>query len=142
MKKLNFILLCSLAFQLALCNIFAAEKAGCIDGKIKYLDRTKEIVLQERYCYDSLLRSISSVKKCPDNKECTINLPGPFPLKLKDVQAEKGSPGFKVCEKLNGIPQFIEYWDGESWIKSSRCIFNDGSYMDIAALTLKVKYVD
>ncbi|MBC7540482.1 MAG: hypothetical protein H7281_16780 [Bacteriovorax sp.] len=122
--------------------VFAAEKSGCIDGKIKYLDKIKEIVLQDRYCYDSLLRSISSVKKCAENKECTINLPGPFLLKHKDVQVKSGSPGFRVCDLLNGIPQFIEYWDGEFWIKSSRCIFNDGSYMDIAALTLKVKYVD
>lgn len=121
---------------------FAADKSGCIDGKIKYLDRDKEILLNERYCYDSLLHSISSLRKCADNKECLVNMPGPYSMKLKDVQVEKGSVGFKVCEKLNGIPQFIEFWDGEVWIKTSRCIFNDGSYMDIPALTLKVKYVD
>ena len=110
-----------------------AEKSGCIDGKIKYLENKKEIVVHERYCYDSLLHSISSVKKCADQKECISNLPGPFPIKK--------SAATNLCEKLNGIPQFIQFWDGESWIKTSRCIFNDGSYADTASLNLKVKPV-
>jgi hypothetical protein len=122
--------------------VMASEKSGCMEGKLKYLDGKKEILLNEGYCYDSLLRSISSYKKCPNNKECTSNLPGPFSMKHKDVQAEQGSPGFKICEKLNGIPQFVEFWDKEAWIKTSRCIFNDGSFVDIASLSLKVKYVD
>lgn len=120
----------------------AAEKSGCIDGKIKYLHDKKEIIQQERYCYDSVLHSILSVKKCADHKECLINMPGPFPMKLSEVQGEKGSVGFKICEKLKGVPQFIEFWDTEKWIKTSRCIFDDGFYIDIPALSLKVKYVD
>ncbi len=121
---------------------FSAEKSGCIDGKIRFLNRDKTEEIKERYCYDSVVKSISSVRKCGEHqeKECLINMPGPFPMKMKDVQSEKGSVGFKVCENLKGKPQFIEYWDGESWIKTSRCIFEDGSYMDISALTLKVKY--
>ena len=129
-------------FQSIFLNVYAEDKSGCIEGKIKYLDGTKEILLKEKYCYDSYLRSISSFKKCPDNKVCTINLPGPFLIKHSDIQSEKGSPGFKICQKLNGIPQFIEFWDKQSWVKSSRCIFNDGSFVDIASLSLKVKYVD
>ncbi len=120
----------------------AAENSGCIDGKIKYLERKKEIILNDRYCFDRLLRSILSVKKCDNNKECLVNNPGPFLLKLKDINSERGSVGFKICDNLKGVPQFIEYWDGANWVHTSRCIFNDGSYEDIGALSLKVKYVD
>lgn len=125
------------------------EKAGCLtikDGKIKYLDGKKEVIINESYCYDSVLKSISSVRKCADKndieKECLINMPGPFEMKLKDVQSEMGSIGFNICNKLNGTPQIIDYWDGSSWIKTSRCIFTDTSYMDISELSMKVKYVD
>ena len=138
MKKFLFIIY----FFFISTPLIALEKSGCIDGKIRYLDRKKETELSERYCFDSLLRSISSVKKCADNKECLINLPGPFALKLKDTQGEKGSVGFKVCENLAGTPQLIEFWDGSNWIHTSRCIFRDGSYQDIGALSLKVNYVD
>lgn len=126
---------------LLISNLFAKE-SGCIDGKIRYLQDKKEIIQQDRYCYDSLLHSISSLKKCADQKECLINMPGPYPMHLKEVQGEKGSVGFKICEKLKGTPQFIEFWDSEKWNKTSRCLFEDGSYMDIPALSLKVKYVD
>jgi hypothetical protein len=120
----------------------ALDKSGCIEGKIKYLDGAKEIILKENYCFDSLLRTISSFKKCSNTKECTSNLAGPFLVKVKDIEGKNGSPGFKICAKLNGIPQFLEFWDNENWIKSSRCIFNDGSFVDIGSLTLKVKYVE
>ena len=122
------------------------DKAGCIEGQIKYLDGKKEVLLKEHYCFDSVLKSISSVRKCLDKdsteKECLVNMPGPYEMKLKEIQTERGSIGFNICNKLKGTPQFIEFWDGTSWVKTSRCIFNDGSYMDIAALNLKVKYVD
>lgn len=129
-KNLRILLFIGLLFHF---EAFGAEKSGCIDGKIRYFDHAKEIVMQERYCYDSLLRSLSSTKKCLDNKECLSNLPGPFLIKIKDKKI--------ICEKLNGIPQLIEFWDKESWIKTSRCIFNDGSYIDIPALKLKIKLV-
>ena len=140
MKKV--LLLLFLFYHSISFNTFADDKSGCIEGKIKYLDGAKEVLLKEKYCYDSYLRSISSFKKCPDNKECTINLPGPYLMKQSEFLTDKGSTGFKICQKLNGIPQLIEFWDKQSWIKSSRCIFNDGSFVDIASLTLKVKYVE
>lgn len=132
----------SLTFSFLIFTNLTAKESGCIDGKIKFLQDKKEIVQLERYCYDSLLHSISSLKKCADQKECLINMPGPFLMHLKEVQGEKGSVGFKICEKLKGTPQFIEFWDSEKWNKTSRCLFEDGSYMDIPALSLKVKYVD
>ena len=138
MKKVQLLFLLFLISN----SLFAIEKSGCTEGKIKYLDRSSEIVSVESYCYDSLVRSISSMKKCSNNQECKSNLPGPFEFKLRAIQSPMGSPGFKICEKLNGVPQFIEYWDKFSWIKTSRCIFNDGSFIDIGALMLRVKYVE
>jgi hypothetical protein len=89
------------------------EKAGCIDGKIKYSDNGKLVLLNERYCYDNIVKSLSSVRKCADKndnqKECLINMPGPFPIKLKGLQTQTASIGFNICSKLKRISQNIEF---------------------------------
>ncbi|MFA6238407.1 MAG: hypothetical protein WC635_13825 [Bacteriovorax sp.] len=108
---------------------------SCIEGKIKIIDGKKETLTEDRYCFDELLRSISSTKKCPDDKECFINLPGPHLLKGKEAKKN-------ICLMLNGVSQDIEFWDKEKWVKTSRCLFSDGSYIDNESLKLKVKLVE
>lgn len=126
--KILFILIVFFSFgQVAFC--------ACIDGKIKILNGKKEGLIEDRYCFDELLRSISSTKRCPDDKECFINLPGPHLLKGKEAKSS-------ICRSLNGTPQKIEFWDKAKWVKTSRCLFSDGSYIDNESLKLKVKFID
>lgn len=107
--------------------LIGQAQSECIDGKIKINNR----IQAERYCFDNILKTITSAKNCPDNKECFINNPGPYKLGKKITKEN-------ACIKLNGAIQKIDYWDKEKWVSASRCLFNDGSFSDINTLFLKV----
>lgn len=117
-------------------NIFALS--DCFDnntGKIKFLDDKKIVVEKLSYCFDSESKLFIS----PKNSFLAKN---PIKLKFTEVHSEMGSLGFNLCQKIEGIPQFIDYWDGKNWISTSRCIFSDKSFVDISTLAAKVEYVD
>lgn len=103
-----------------------SANALCIDGKIKF----GKAESNERYCFDDVLKTIVSAKKCPGNLECITNLEGPFKLKAKTKET--------ACLEMKGDVQVIEYWNKEKWIKTSRCLFSDGSYSDLNTQYLKV----
>jgi hypothetical protein len=104
-------------------------------GKIKFLDDKKIVVEKIAYCFDSESKLFISPKSSFPTKN-------PIKLKFSEVHSELGSLGFNICHKVEGIPQFIDYWDGKNWISTSRCMFSDKSFVDIATLATKVEYVD
>lgn len=116
--------------------------ADCIEGKIKYLYKSKEVIEIESYCYESQIKLLLSSKKCAHNKVCKNKNLGSIEVKMSEISGETGSLGFKICEKFNGTPQIIEYWGDNKWNPNSRCLFSDGSFIDNASLAQKVKYVD
>ncbi len=120
----------------------AGKDIDCINGKIRYIEGKDEKVMNENYCYDSLLRKIYSSGRCKPNTKCMADFDQPIPMKMSEVTGEKGSPGFKICEKVGGVPQIIDYWEGDKWVKTARCVFKDGSYIDNGTLATKVVYTD
>lgn len=123
-------------------SVHAGKDFGCISGKLRFLEGKTEKIVNETYCYDSLLRKIYSSGRCKPNTKCMADFDKPIMMKMDELSGERGSPGFKICEKVQGVPQIIDYWDGDHWIKTARCIFKDGSYIDNGSLATKVTYAD
>ena len=125
-------------------KIKSPDQSGCIDGEIKIQGAPSEPKMVSHYCFDSILKSLTSTQKCFDKSslqiECLNNSAGPFKLVLKDLKKESGPLAFSVCKKLNGTPQNIEYWNTKKWIKTERCLYSDGSYLDLNSLILKAEY--
>ncbi len=132
----------ALVFISLVCLDFSlhAESIGCIKGKIRFVEGKKEIIQNEDYCYESLPRKIYSSGKCKESFKCFAQMTKPIHLKKMDVAGQVGSPGFKICEKIGGVPQIMEFWDEEEWIKTSRCLFKDSSYVDIGTIASSVIY--
>jgi hypothetical protein len=130
-----------LFFSFSFATRSSDETIDCIDGKIRYIENKKQIVINDRYCFDSILKTISSTKKCPKN--CLVDSLTPILVKHSELHSEVDSPLFKICRLADGAPQAIEYWTKKHWISTSRCLFSDGTYQDINRLvSSRVKYVD
>ncbi|MBC7427809.1 MAG: hypothetical protein H7336_04295 [Bacteriovorax sp.] len=121
--------------------VMSSAYAECVDGKIKYQVKGKEVIHMESYCYDSDLQIFMSSRPCV-KKDCQSKNLGTIDVKISEIAGERGSLGFKICEKFHGTPQIIEYWGKNNWVQSSRCLFSDGSFIDTASLSQKVKYQD
>jgi hypothetical protein len=117
------------------------ETIDCIDGKIKYFENKKVVIVKDRYCFDSILKTISSTKKCP--KGCLVDNLEPIQVMHGELSSEIDSPMFIICRKAKGVPQIIEYWANNNWVATTRCLFTDGSYQDINRLiSSRVRYED
>jgi hypothetical protein len=102
-------------------------------GKIKYTFEKKSQEESTAYCFDKERDMLYSFY-CFQNKDCQAKK---FRKNDYSFDSESGSPGFKLCQWFYlGIPQLIEYWDGKHWVSSSRCIFPDKSFIDIATLEM------
>ena len=94
MKKVFLLLL--IFSQFIFFNAFADDKSGCIEGKIKYLDGAKEVLLKEKYCY---LIHQYKVKWCKNKKY----LPYDFVI-----------PEHKVIIELDGLQHFQQVGNWKS----------------------------
>lgn len=113
----------------------------CIDGKIRYTENKKQVIINSHYCFNTELRAISSTNRCQNG--CMSESLSPLILKHSELNSEIDSPPFKICRKAQGIPQQIEYWANKKWIATSRCLFSDGSFQDIDHLiSSRVRYAD
>lgn len=92
------------------------------------------MIEKSNYCFSDKLIS----KKCY-KKKCTNIHRFPTSIEIKNFFAPVGSPGFKLCKKLQGSPQIMEYWTGKKWVLTSRCIFSKDEYVEIDYLIGKWK---
>ena len=111
---------------------FASEKFllpdHCISGQIRYVRYGKELIENADYCFDSK-KTLFISKNCVLKKGKCLALISQ--RKPDDLVSEYGSPGFKLCYQINGLPQIVDFFDGESWIASNRCFFeSDKSFIN------------
>ena len=116
--------------------------AECIDGKLKYVEHGKEVIVNESYCFDLASKLFISSKPCAKNKTCQSKNLGTVEIKMSEMAGATGSLGAKICEKYNGTSQSLEYLAQDKWISTSRCLFVDGSFIDNASVAQKIRYVD
>ncbi len=137
MKVLFFVLCFSLS-----AVALAGKDFNCFEGKIKIIDGKANKELVDSYCYDSILRKIFSSGVCKKNLKCMASIEKPLEVKMAEVDGPLNMLAEKVCKKFSGVDQKIEYWDGDHWIATNRCVFKDGSYIDSPTLVTKIKVTD
>jgi hypothetical protein len=62
-------------------------------------------------------------------------------IKIKDYYNRAGSPGFKLCRELGGVPQIFEFKKliKSDWQSVSRCLFSNEDFVEISLLTKEWK---
>ena len=124
-----------ISFAVLLLSLTANAK-DCFLGKLRYLKRGKRVVENSTYCFlKSIKRKTPYIvsQKCY-LKKCEIIKNGPHPVVVTNSASNYGTPGFKLCEKLQGSPQLFEYKTKNKWFETGRCIFGHDSYVEIPYL--------
>lgn len=126
-------------FFLFSASIFADT---CEQANIKVIFDKKIILTKETLCLkktaDNMLFYIS--KSCVDDK-CSILKKNKSEIKIKDYYNRVGSPGFKFCRELGGVPQIFEFKNlmKSDWQSVSRCLFSNEDFVEISLLTKEWK---
>lgn len=108
-------------------GVFASE-FKCTKGTISQIADSKEVKETSHFCYNrdhTRLVSHGCQKfECVPNKSVG---------KFSDYYSEIGTPGFKICRKLGGEPEIIEFFvDGKSY-SLDRCLFKE-EYVNVGFL--------
>ncbi|MBC7428385.1 MAG: hypothetical protein H7336_07220 [Bacteriovorax sp.] len=115
-------------------NLYAKS---CNDVQVRIIFEGKPAIAKETLCSkktpDNMLFYVS--KSCDENK-CEILKRKKSELEIKDYYSNIGSPGFKICNELGGIPQIFEFSQGPNlWQSTERCLFGAKDFVEISLLT-------
>ena len=124
--KINLIL------SFLIISSIALAEESCKKGKIKYTYKKELKEIEMQYCTDEDSRDKFIYSKNCKGLSCEqVKDPAKRPINLGKYPSAVGSPGFKVCRELGGSPQIIEYKiNGKDyWEQSSRCIFNEETFV-------------
>lgn len=123
----------TIGFLLTFSDVSACEE---VDIKIIYDRKTefsKEILCSQKTS-DNMIFYLS--KSCV-NDGCDILKRKKTTLEIKNYASQMGSPGFKICEALGGIPQIFEFKKIKSsqWQSTERCLFEKNDFVEISLLS-------
>jgi len=129
-------------FLIALSYTGLVYSSTCEDMKIKIIYDRKTKINKEKMC-----RFIESDKTMYFMSEsclfyaCDVLKKKKVKLVIPDYYSSIGSPGFKLCRDLGGLPQIYEYQEkqNKNWESTERCIFNDKDFVEISFLTYEWK---
>lgn len=113
---------------------------NCEDVQIRIIFDRKSVITKEVLCSektsDNMIFYLS--KSCIE-KKCEILSRRKTDLVIKDYYKNIGSPGFKLCTALGGVPQIFEFSKDASWWQSTeRCLF-EKDFVEISLLTRQWK---
>ncbi len=119
---------------------FTVSAKNCEIYDVKIIFDRKDILTKEILCTqknaDNLIFYTS--KSCDQNK-CEILKRKKTTLRIPDYTANLGSPGFKLCTELGGVPQIFEFKKKkEIWQSTERCFF-EKDFVEISYLTYQWK---
>jgi hypothetical protein len=129
---------CFYFFIIFIYSIFSTLQASdCAQMKIRIIYNKKAVLSNEVLCKiktkDQMLFYLS--KSCLEDK-CEILSRKKAPISIKDYYRNIGSPGFKLCNKLGGIPQIFEFSSGKNiWQSTERCLFGSSDFVEISLLS-------
>lgn len=116
--------------------------AECFKVETKIIFDSKPVLTKETICTivdaDKMLFYVS--KSCEDNS-CDILKKAPKKIVIKNYYQNLGSPGFKLCEALGGVPQIYEFKKSKAKQSEStdRCLFGKQDFVEISYLSQKWK---
>jgi len=134
MKKIFFLYI---IFVFILTEANACEE---VEVKVIYdkkAEFSKEILCSKKTA-DNMIFYLS--KSC-ENDACEVLKRKKSTLVIKNYYSQIGSPGFKLCEELGGIPQIFEFKKIKStkWESTERCLFEKNEFVEISLLTREWK---
>ncbi len=112
----------------------------CENMNVRIIFDKKEVIFKEVICFiktsDNMLFYLS--KSCQEGR-CEILKRKKSNIKISNYNANIGSPGFKLCMELGGVPQIFDFSkDSLSWQSSERCLF-EKDFVEISLLTREWK---
>lgn len=134
MKKIFFL------YSVFICIL--TEVNACEEVEIKIIYDKKEEFSKEILCSkktaDNMIFYLS--KGCVDDA-CDVLKRKKNTLVIKNYNSQIGSPGFKICEALGGIPQIFEFKKSHStkWESTERCLFEKNEFVEISLLSREWK---
>lgn len=138
-KKLTILLFfCFLVF-----SIEASEKS-CEMHNVKIIFDKKPIVSNEEMCrFIDEDNSLYYMSKSCLFYGCEVLKKKKGKLVIPNYYGKIGSPGFKLCEELGGVPQIFEFQkksvSKNDWQNTERCLFNKRDFVEISYLTKEWK---
>ena len=133
--KLFLLIVLSIVFSIS------ALASDCNDYQVKIIFDRKAVITKEILCSqkstDNMIFYVS--KNCFD-KKCEILKRKKIELIIKDYTSNLGSPGFRLCSELGGIPQIFEFTStlANLWQSTERCLF-EKDFVEISLLTKEWK---
>lgn len=122
---------------------FHAHANNCQDVQVKIIFDKKTKISKEVLCTkktpDNMLFYVS--RSCVDDG-CEILKRKKEMILIKDYYRSIGSPGFKLCEFLGGLPQIFEFSKDQTpkeWESTERCLFGDQDFVEISYLSREWK---
>jgi len=103
----------------------------CDETKIRYYQK---MVLQNetiKLCtFDFHQERVLTSESCSKGQGCLALKKSSTKLSLA-IADERTTPASKLCDKVGGILQLFELYNEQDkkWERSSRCLFEDGSYV-------------
>ncbi|MBL6988431.1 MAG: hypothetical protein ISR65_01560 [Bacteriovoracaceae bacterium] len=132
--------------KIILLNIFlyietVAAVPSCINSKIRYINSSRYKTERSTLCFikEQAVNKKYFVSRNCVNKNCKVLNNFDKSIYIKDLFFPLGAPGHKLCRKLSGTPQIIQYWFKGQWIDSERCIFDNKTFVQIGLLYLRFK---
>lgn len=130
------------AFILFFIFLSNAKAATCENVSVKIVFDKKAIYSDEVFCVKKTSDNmIFYVSKSCENDGCDILKRKKSPIKIPNYQNNIGSPGFKLCEELGGVPQIFEFTKDKKqalWQSTERCLFNK-DFVEISLLSREWK---
>lgn len=119
-------------FLVSSAFVYADEKnKSCREVTMRFIDKGVTKIKKLKLCEVQKEQNKYIVSPECLNDDCPP-LRGPRKkVVLESRFSDVGTPGFKVCHKIGGIPQIFEYHkeNPEDWIRADRCMFDDeGKY--------------
>lgn len=118
----------------AISQAHAAEFT-CRRWSIRHMEAAKSVASTESFCFEPAHGRLLSLscRESPDTCSALANSRA-RPVPLEQVTGEIGNPFHKACHLIDGTPQTLEIRVGSEWIPASRCLMEDGSFVDLGTL--------
>lgn len=128
-------------YTVALCFFLCVKmaQAECLKAETKIIYQRKAEMAEEILCEKNIGKIVFYVSKSCVNDQCAILKRPKKTLAIKDYHGNFGSPGFKLCAELGGVPQIFDYKFAKTdWKTAARCFFGK-DFVEISLLTQEWK---